>query len=205
MADLSVEDAARLCGTNEKLRATCQRHDLVNRKKREYIAEQCPLVQSVFTPVDQFDLIKKGFRSWYFYSTAFETVQFYGSQSGSDEGVKFGILGLPPASGVEVLILYHRGSDGELPIDVYMSIEDMNSLIDDYFEMPKEPSLSRVFGELLARLREQTIREIQYGEDVPDYPAKMAASAKFAKDYLWSMLESDDHDENFILKAIQLP
>jgi hypothetical protein len=132
MANLSVEDAVRICGTTAKLRSICQRHDLVNRKAREFVAQQSPLSKPIINPLDQYDLIKRGFKTTYLYTKVKKgkpaNISFGSNTSGLGT-FSFNIIGLPPPKGTKVLLLYNNEDSSGYPVDVFVSFEAVEETV----------------------------------------------------------------------------
>lgn len=209
MAELTTQEAQYLCSSNAKLREKCRRHDLVNVKAREYVMQQSPLSQPVYTSVDQELLLKRGFKTTYNFLLGRKTgeVEFGPLHAREDRNlqpVQFSIVGMPPPKGTKVLILYEKDLGDHVSSrlgSVFESLEDLYATFDD--------------GELLRRDRQLEFfidyMTDMYMTDIEDANPDSDQDTRYdilfgkAKIYLVEMLESDDKDDQFGLREVELP
>lgn len=201
MSNLSIEDAARLCKTDKKLQAICKKHDLVNRKLREFLQEQTPLAKPVYSLGDQYDLVKRGCKTTYSFDERDESVVF-GIRENS---VLFEILGLPPPKGTKVLLLYYKrteyNEEQQREGDVFLDLEDLYETVGDLQDQ-LPPGILDFFVDVYYDRNSRAVGAENDTED-PNLIRKLIAIE--VKERLRAILEDDEDDESFGLKSVELP
>lgn len=129
LSAMSYEDAKRTCSVNPRLKAICDRADLLDLRARQYVAKQAPLGQVIHTFRDYANLIQRGFKTTYHMGVGedYSEVQFGSLNCHEDQlMVNFDILGLPPPKGTTVWVL---GDLNPVPFmetpEIYMSYDDI--------------------------------------------------------------------------------
>jgi hypothetical protein len=211
MAELTIEEAQRLCSTHPKLREKCRRHDLVNAKAREFVKQQSPLSQPFYTSVDQELLLRRGFKTTYNYVEGRKTgeVQFGPVEQevlwGKPWGVTFfSIVGMPPPEGTRVVIFYNTSLPPEEQDEasVYSSYEELFAILKDRSLINQDKQLAHFLDSLSVRYMD-SIRADNPEADDDALDDLLLEQARFE---LEKMIETpDDSDAYFNLVQVELP